>query len=125
MADPSPAHPELAAEQAYIDAAYARLDDMRAAAARVAAGFSEVGAGGTHQARLERDVADSVTRRRLAALDIGEAPLLFGRLDRTAELPNRDTFRAGGRRAAGASGPLAPRGTRRGRRGRMGPGIAR
>jgi DNA helicase IV len=90
VADPSPAHPELAAEQAYIDAAYAHLDDMRAAAARVAAGFSEVGAGGTHQARLERDVADSVTRRRLAALDIGEAPLVFGRLDRTAEFAPAD-----------------------------------
>lgn len=85
MADGPPVHPELAAEQAYIDAAYARLEGMRVSAARVAAGFSEVGAGGTHQARLERDVADSVTRRRLAALDIGEAPLVFGRLDRTGE----------------------------------------
>src|SRR5690349_6695031 len=54
---------------------------MRRAAARVAEGYSEVGAGGTHQARLERDAADALTRRRLAALDIGEAPLCFGRLD--------------------------------------------
>ena len=74
-------HPELAAEQQYVDAAYARLDAMRRAAARVAEGYSEVGAGGTHQARLERDAADALTRRRLAALDIGEAPLCFGRLD--------------------------------------------
>ena len=86
MADTPPVHPELATEQAYIDAAYARLDAMRASAAAVAAGFAEVGAGGTHQARLERDVADSVTRRRLAALDIGDSALVFGRLDRNADL---------------------------------------
>ncbi|MBM3660648.1 MAG: hypothetical protein FJW95_14265, partial [Actinobacteria bacterium] len=86
MADTPPVHPELATEQAYIDAAYARLDAMRASAAAVAAGFSEVGAGGTHQARLERDVADSVTRRRLAALDIGDAALVFGRLDRSVSV---------------------------------------
>ncbi len=74
-------HPELASEQRYLDAAYARLDAMRRAAERVAAGYSEVRQGGTHQARLERDAADALTRRRLAALDIGDAPLCFGRLD--------------------------------------------
>ena len=77
-------HPELAAEQEYVDAAYARLDSMRDAARRVAEGFADLGAGGTHQARLERDVAEDVTRRRLAALDIGEAPLCFGRVDLVA-----------------------------------------
>ena len=87
MADAAPVHPELASEQAFVDAAYARLDAMRSAAAAVAAGFADVGAGGTHQARLERDVADSVTRRRLAALDIGDAALVFGRLDRSPDLP--------------------------------------
>jgi DNA helicase IV len=86
VADTPPVHPELAAEQTHIDAAYARLDAMRASAAAVAAGFSEVGAGGTHQARLERDVAGSVTRRRLAALDIGDAALVFGRLDRAVDV---------------------------------------
>ncbi len=74
-------HPELAAEQRYVDEAYDRLDAMREAARRVARGYSEVGRGGTHQARLERDVAEDLTRRRLAALDIGDLPLCFGRLD--------------------------------------------
>jgi DNA helicase IV len=74
-------HPELSAEQRYVDAAYEWLDDMREAARRVARGYSEVGRGGTHQARLERDAAETVTRRRLAALDIGDLPLCFGRLD--------------------------------------------
>lgn len=72
---------ELAAEQRVLDAAYARLDDMRRSAVRVADAYSEVRRGGTHQARLERDIAFSTTQRRLAALDIGDAPLCFGRLD--------------------------------------------
>ncbi len=73
--------PELEAEQRYLDSAYARLDAMRDAARRVAEGYADVRQGGTHQARLERDAADAVTRRRLAALDIGDLPLCFGRLD--------------------------------------------
>ena len=35
------------------------------------------GPGGTHQARLERDIAWDVTQRRLADLDIGESPLVL------------------------------------------------
>ncbi|MFN8025131.1 MAG: ATP-binding domain-containing protein [Acidimicrobiia bacterium] len=72
---------EIAAEQAHLDAAYARLDFMRRAAERVAAGYTEVQRGGTHQARLEREAAEAFSRKRLAALDIGEQPLCFGRLD--------------------------------------------
>ena len=45
---------------------------MRAAAERVRAAYSDVRAGGTHQARLERDIAWDVTQRRLADLDIGD-----------------------------------------------------
>jgi DNA helicase IV len=78
-------HPELADEQRHVDAAYARLDAMRESARRVAEGYAEVGRGGTHQARLERDAAEDLTRRRLAALDIGEAPLVFGRVDLTPD----------------------------------------
>jgi DNA helicase IV len=73
--------PELAAEQTYVTAAYARLEAMRAAAERVRTAYADVRAGGTHQARLERDIAWDVTQRRLADLDIGESPLVFGRLD--------------------------------------------
>jgi DNA helicase IV len=81
MSDRPFVDPELAAEQAYVDAAYARLEAMRAAAERVRAAYSDVRAGGTHQARLERDIAWNVTQRRLSDLDIGDAPLMFGRLD--------------------------------------------
>ncbi|HET9729920.1 MAG TPA: UvrD-helicase domain-containing protein [Acidimicrobiia bacterium] len=81
MPDRPTTDPELAAEQAYVTAAYARLEAMRAAAERVRAAYADVRAGGTHQARLERDIAWDVTQRRLADLDIGDAPLIFGRLD--------------------------------------------
>ena len=81
MPDRPHADPELASEQAYVDAAYARLEAMRAAAERVREAYSDVRAGGTHQARLERDIAWNVTQRRLSDLDIGDAPLMFGRLD--------------------------------------------
>jgi len=76
-------HAELEAEQRHIDAAYARLDAMRWAAQRVSDGYSGQ-RGGTLQARLEREAAEANTRRRLAALDIGEVPLCFGRLDLVA-----------------------------------------
>jgi DNA helicase IV len=92
-------HPELAAEQAYLDRAYDRLDEMRAAASRVAEGYAEVQRGGTHQARLERDAAAAHTRRRLAALNIGDAPLSFGRIDLEPapreEHPDDDRFYIG------------------------------
>src|SRR5438128_7927270 len=52
--------------------------------------------GGTHQARLERDAAAANTRRRLAALNIGNAPLSFGRIDleprSDGESPGDDRF---------------------------------
>ena len=76
-----PLNDELAVEQAHVDAAYTRLDAMRSAAESVRTAYSDVRAGGTHQARLERDIAYDVTERRLAELDIGQAPLCFGRLD--------------------------------------------
>ncbi|HEX3393341.1 MAG TPA: UvrD-helicase domain-containing protein [Acidimicrobiales bacterium] len=72
---------ELAAEQAVIDRAYDRIEAMREQARRVAEGMLDQGAGGTHSARLERDVRIHVTERRLAELRVGDAPLCFGRTD--------------------------------------------
>ncbi|HXY91968.1 MAG TPA: UvrD-helicase domain-containing protein, partial [Acidimicrobiia bacterium] len=92
--------PELQAEQRHLDAAYARLDAMRRAAQRVAEGYS-VQEGGTLQARLEREAAELNTRRRLASLDIGDAPLCFGRLD----LAPRE-HRGGGPADPDSSGPF-------------------
>ncbi len=78
---PARQDPEIVAEQEYLDAVYDRLEAMREAAASVAEAYADVRAGGTHQARLERDIAVETTHRRLAALDIGDTPLCFGRLD--------------------------------------------
>lgn len=78
---PSRIDPEITAEQAYLDAVYERLEAMRASASSVAEAYADVRRGGTHQARLERDIAVETTHRRLAALDIGDTPLCFGRLD--------------------------------------------
>ena len=76
-------HPEIRAEQAVVDRAYARLEAMRDAARAVSADVIETTPGGTHQARLERDVRVQLTERRLATLQIGEAGLVFGRTDAT------------------------------------------
>ena len=80
---PSRQDPEIVAEQAYLDAVYERLEAMKTSASSVAEAYADVRRGGTHQARLERDIAVDTTHRRLAALDIGDTPLCFGRLDLT------------------------------------------
>ncbi|MEJ5253938.1 MAG: UvrD-helicase domain-containing protein [Acidimicrobiales bacterium] len=74
------AHPELEAEQAYIDHAYECLEATRRAASRMTT-MVEVGRGGTEQARFERDVIWDTMLHRLAQLDLGEASLCFGRID--------------------------------------------
>ena len=63
---------ELITEQRYLDVAYARLDAMRAAAESVRGAYSDVRAGGTHQARLERDIA-----RRRQCIREGASPDTF------------------------------------------------
>lgn len=78
------AHPELDAEQAYIDHAYACLDRSREAAHRLTS-MVEVGRGGTEQARFEREVIYDTVAQRLVQLDLGDAALCFGRIDRAGE----------------------------------------
>src|ERR1044071_6086710 len=78
---PTTSTPEIQAEQAVVDRAYSRLEAMREAARPLPADVLETTPGGTHQARLERDVRVLVTERRLASLQVGEAGLVFGRTD--------------------------------------------
>jgi DNA helicase IV len=74
-------HPDLAAEQAYIDHAYDCLEAARVAASRLES-MVEVGPrGGTNQARFERDVIWDTILARLRELNIGDASLVFGRID--------------------------------------------
>ncbi|MBK5224148.1 MAG: AAA family ATPase, partial [Acidimicrobiia bacterium] len=80
----APSHPELQAEQAYIDHAYDALDANRAAAVRLK-NMVEVGKGGTEQARWEREVIHDNIAHRLQQLHLGDASLVFGRIDHDAE----------------------------------------
>src|SRR5262245_52177487 len=77
-------HPDLAAEQAYLDHAYACLERAREDAFRLRA-LTEVGRGGTHRARYERDVVEEVISSRLSQLELRHAALVFGRIDRQAD----------------------------------------
>jgi DNA helicase IV len=76
-------HPDLAAEQAYIDNAYRSLERSREEATRLRS-MVEVGRGGTEQARWEREMIEGNIAQRLASLQLGDASLVFGRIDRTS-----------------------------------------
>ena len=72
---------DIESEQKYIDEAYGRLEMLRERAQAIEDGFDEVGRGGTHQAKYEKDAAISLARSRIATLNLGGQPLCFGRLD--------------------------------------------
>ncbi len=72
---------DLAAEQAFLDRAYDALEASRRSASRLTS-MVDVGRGGTNQARFERDVIQENVVHRLTQLHIGDASLVFGRIDR-------------------------------------------
>ena len=74
-------HPDLAAEQEFIDFAYRCLEQSKVDAWKMR-GLHEGTLGGTFQARYERDVYDEAVFNRLTQLDLGDAALVFGRIDR-------------------------------------------
>ena len=83
---------ELQREQEHVDRAYARLDVLKERARRRYADASVVGSlGSTPQARLARDIFADVSARRMADLEFGELPLVFGRTDHA----DGDTFHIG------------------------------
>ncbi|SOD60817.1 DNA helicase IV [Streptomyces zhaozhouensis] len=72
--------PEIAAEQAYVDGLYLRLDTLRnETAERLDATLASTGL--THQGLAERDLRASELAAGLARLDAVESGLCFGRLD--------------------------------------------
>lgn len=75
-----PNHPELEAEQAYVDHAYECLERTRREVEAMR-GSVEGGRGGTFQSRYERDVMWDRVDARLAQLDLGDVSLVFGRID--------------------------------------------
>ena len=76
---------ELDSEQAYIDHAYECLERSRKAA-RAFPDLAPPQAGGTFQARFERDVLIEVSNNRLAQLELGDQSLCFGRIDHAGTL---------------------------------------
>jgi DNA helicase IV len=88
-------HPDLEAEQAYVDYAYECLEAARRRASSLGS-MVEVGRGGTEQARFERDVIWDTIVTRLRELELGDASLVFGRIDREANNGDRgETFYIG------------------------------
>jgi DNA helicase IV len=77
-------HPDLADEQAYVDYAYECLESSRASAWKLR-DLNEASTGGTFQARFERNAFDEAVIKRLTDLDLGNAALVFGRIDRLFE----------------------------------------
>ena len=77
-------HPDLPAEQAHIDRAYAALVDARTSALAIR-NLTEGQRGGTFQERYERNYFDEKLVQMLNNLDIGDAALVFGRIDRTPD----------------------------------------
>ena len=74
-------HPERATEQAYVEHAYARLQAMRdSAQSMLGDAFAQRGRG-TPQSITERDVSVRTSLARLGHLEIGDEPLVFGRID--------------------------------------------
>ena len=78
-------HPDLANEQAYIDRAYDCLEHSREVAWKLR-DLTETDLGGTFQARFERNAFDEALIKRLTDLDLGDAALVFGRIDRLPEV---------------------------------------
>jgi DNA helicase IV len=99
-------HPELEAEQAYVDHAYDCLARTRATASRMGS-MVEVGRGGTEQARFEREVIYDTMAHRLGQLDLGDAALCFGRIDTTLD----GLHTAGATRGSNGSTTASERGT--------------
>ncbi len=73
-------HPELEAEQAYVDHAYDCLEQTKRAVEAMRESV-EGGPGGTFQHRYERDVVHDRVEARLQHLELGDLSLVFGRID--------------------------------------------
>ncbi|MDP1819371.1 MAG: AAA family ATPase [Acidimicrobiales bacterium] len=86
-------HPDLSAEQAHIDRAYESLERSRVEATKLRS-MVEVGRGGTEQARWEREMIEGNIAQRLASLQLGDASLVFGRID-TTKSEGGDSFYIG------------------------------
>lgn len=77
-------HSDLPVEQAHIDRAYDCLAEARTRALGIR-NLTEAQRGGTYQERYERNYFDEKLVQMLNNLDIGDAALAFGRIDRAVD----------------------------------------
>ena len=77
-------HPDLPSEQAHIDRAYESLAAAREQALSIRK-LTTGQTGGTFQERYERNYFDEKLVQMLNEFDIGDAALVFGRIDRTPD----------------------------------------
>ncbi|WP_030168763.1 HelD family protein [Spirillospora albida] len=75
---------EIAAEQRYVDRAYARLEEMRADARELLREGFRQSLAGTKSSLVDRDAMVHQAALRAQALDIADDGLVFGRLDLAA-----------------------------------------
>src|SRR5580700_8192420 len=74
-------------EQAYVTMLYGLLDQARERSEQQLASVrAQGGAGGTHQARLEREVSSAEHEKRITQLNLTERGLCFGRVDDEQQL---------------------------------------
>ncbi|MFS8479618.1 MAG: AAA family ATPase [Micromonosporaceae bacterium] len=81
MTDASSLRDEIAVEQHHVDRVYARVDELRRAAAAAEAASYRISDVGTYGALVERDAMVFHQARRRYALDAEHEGLVFGRLD--------------------------------------------
>ena len=93
---------ELEAEQAHVDLAYQRLEQLRSEAEGLLRSVLDQGRGGTHQFRAERDVIVRTSLARIDQLDIGNQALCFGRIDRRVDGGKAEAFHIGRLGVSGA-----------------------
>jgi len=72
---------EVEAEQAHLDRAYDRLDELRAEAHALVGEARSGDRSGALFQRFERDAQEALGEERLRRLHLGEQPLCFGRVD--------------------------------------------
>ena len=88
-------HPDLPSEQAHIDRAYESLAAAREQALSIRK-LTTGQTGGTFQERYERNYFDEKLVQMLNEFDIGDAALVFGRIDRTPDAGgNPEAFHIG------------------------------
>ncbi|MHB8294444.1 MAG: HelD family protein [Acidimicrobiales bacterium] len=95
---------DLAMEQAHVDRAWQRVDQLRAAASHTLSGVLSSGKGLTHQALEERDAMVRLSLARIAQLDLADDVVLcFGRIDERPGPPVGAEQARGGEPAPGSS----------------------